>query len=196
MRAAGALLLACVAGCGAGATSPAPDSGGRFDAGCCTEGGADGGLAPGCGALELGRCLVDATGDDCSGRPDEAGRFVPMPPGTPFFVVVGPQGSSMIVLAARAAGIDPGDPDRPSNPENPETRIVLMDEAVELALYRGRSAYWPDPDAPDTYVNSGLFIVVDDIRERLFGRDLIALGTLRDSAGAERCGRLLLRAER
>ena len=142
--------------------------------------------------LELGRCRRP-DGSECDGTPDEMGEFVPALDGELFRIVSGPQGSSMIVFAARTTGILPGDPSRPFDSSNPEVQIRVHDEAgTELAFYRGRSPFLSEPGT-GAFFNAGLFIIVEGA---------IPLGMLRadaklkDSAGVERCGELLFTASR
>ncbi len=180
-RACAAALLLLAPAC---ASKEAPPV--YFDAGPPPEACAE---AP---PLELGRCLDVTDGDTCTGALGEEPVFEAMPPEGSIPTVVGPQSATMFVLSARAAGIDPGDPAEPYGTENPLVEILLTDDegGELLSLYRARSAFSADPELPDTFVNAGLFVVVDATGGSLSGRVLRADAVLRDAAGAVRCGEL------
>jgi len=139
------------------------------------------------GPLELGRCEL-STGGPCTGVPGEPAGFVAVAPGGTVPVVVGPQASSMVVLAARTRGIAPGDPASPASSANPTVEIHLLDAAgAELAAYRGRAAFVADPSDPTLLVQPAFFVIVDGALSSLTGT-LVAQATLRDAAGVTRCG--------
>lgn len=143
--------------------------------------------------LVLGRCEQDS-GDPCLGDAGEVRRFVPMSDGDRIAIVVGPQGSSMIVLAAGAFDIDPGDPDVPGRSGNPLLSLLLFDErGDELSRYQGRAGFTADPSGSSMVINPGIFVVIDD---RLEEQTVEARAALRDAAGSERCGALRFVAAR
>lgn len=146
----------------------------------------------GCAPLELGLCTLTSTGGPCTGALAEEGVFTAPSAEHPVTLVIGPQGSRMLVLAARTRGIDPGDPARPSSSANPLVELLVTDEGGhELSRYRGRAAFVPDAADPTWLVQSQIFVIMEgSLPPRLH-----ALGTLRDRLGAQRCGTLLLTLE-
>jgi hypothetical protein len=181
-RAIACTILALSSGCGGGGE---------------IEPHVDAGLPPTCEdqpPLELGRCEVPATGAPCAGVLDEEQTFVPMTDGDDLTMVRGPQGSLMLVFAARTTGIDPGDPSDPASPANPTIDLRLFDEASEeVARFRARM---PFEDEGEVQSAVGLYVVVDEVADRLDGATLYLFGTVTDAAGAARCGTLRLVARR
>lgn len=171
---------------GDGAMGDAADDSGTDSGDGSTDGGG------GCAAmpLELGTCALP-DGSNCTGAADEGGVFVPVGPGDELPMIRGPQGFFMLILAARAAGIAPGDATMPASADNPRVEIHVLDGAgAEQAFYRGRNAFTEDPDAPGRFFNAGLFVIVDPTTTDLVGHEARAVGELMDSAGATRCGEL------
>ena len=143
----------------------------------------------GCEPLEIGLCAVPGSGASCTGAADEGGVFSSADDGDPATLVLGPQGSRMLVLAARTRGIEPGDPARPASPSNPIVEMVLTDDAGhEVTSYRGRTAFAPDAEDPEFLVQPALFVIM----EGALPAEIHVLATLRDRVGAERCGTLRL----
>ena len=174
---------------------------------CAACGGEDGGEPPGgdggsatlsdCGdtpSMDLGRCEV-TSGDDCTGADGEVNHFVPLSSGDSMRMVVGPQGSTMLVFMARAEGIDPGDPATPRDSGNPLVQVALLDASSgdQLTFYRSRMGF---EESGGQYVSGQLWVVVDALASSLDGRSLVALAEVRDSAGAERCARVRVVARR
>jgi len=143
----------------------------------------------GCEPLELGLCAVAGSGAPCTGAAGEGGVFSPAEDGELATIVLGPQGSRMLVLAARTRGIEPGDPARPGSPSNPVVEMVLTDDAGhEVTGYRGRTAFAHDAEDPELLVQPALFVIMDGEPPAA----VRVLATLRDRVGAERCGTLRL----
>jgi hypothetical protein len=141
------------------------------------------------GSLELGLCRIADVGTPCVGSATEEGTFEPVPDGASATLVVGPQGSRMLVLAARTRGIEPGDPARPADPGNPVVEVhVTGTDGAEVASYRGRAAFEPDPADPTRFVQPEIFVIM----EGSLPPGVTVAATLRDRVGAERCGRLVL----
>lgn len=139
------------------------------------------------GPIELGRC-ARADGTGCDGTPGEPATFVALAPGDPVPLVVGPQGSAMLVLAARTRGIDPGDPTMPASRANPTVEIHVHDATgLELAVYQGRTTFAPDASDSTLLVQPSFFVVVDGALDRFVGT-LTADAMLHDAAGSTRCG--------
>ena len=136
-------------------------------------------------SLELGRCVTDA-GAPCTGDAAEVRRFAAVAAGGPVPLVVGPQSSSMLVLAIRTAGIVPGDPVDPASPSNPLIAIEVSRAGTVAASYRGRSAFVDD--GAGQQVAAGLFVVTDG--GDLGGAALAGHAEVTDAAGAARCGDL------
>ncbi|MBX7195087.1 MAG: hypothetical protein K1X94_23740 [Sandaracinaceae bacterium] len=144
----------------------------------------------GCEPLELGLCTITGTGQPCLGAFEEAGQFTVASDGALASLVTGPQGSQMIVLAARTRGIEPGDPERPASADNPVVEIVVLgQDGAEVSTYRGRAAFTVDPAGSDWLVQPEIFVVMDGSRP-----DAVEVhATLTDRNGALRCGSLALR---
>lgn len=196
----GSALAACAAdtgGADAGAPSDAPwapllDTP-RPDAPSIDAPAEDGSDAPlACdGALDLGHCRLATTGGPCEGRAGEPTMYVPVEDGAPISVVLGPQGARMLALAGStlAGGFEPGDPTRPADSGNPVIDVHVVDAAgVEVAAYRGRAAFVPDPSDATYLVRPELFVIT----EHALSGTLEATATVRDRNGVERCGRLAL----
>jgi hypothetical protein len=146
--------------------------------------------AEGCdGSLELGLCRLAGTEEPCVGSATEDGVFVSVPDGAGASLVLGPQGSRMLVLAARARGIEPGDPARPADSGNPVVEVRVSDPAGrEVTSYRGRAAFEADPTDPTLFVQPEIFVVMDSFAPA----EVWITAWLRDRVGAERCGRVRL----
>ncbi len=174
-------LLAVTVGCASGPTSPA-------DA-WRTDTPLGDASTEGCEPLELGLCAVASSGAPCTGAAGEEGVFSRAEDGESATIVLGPQGSRMLVLAARTRGIEPGDPASPASPSNPVVEMVLTDDAGhEVTSYRGRTAFAPDAEDPESLVQPALFVIM----EGELPAEIHVLATLRDRIGAERCGTLRL----
>lgn len=141
------------------------------------------------GSLELGLCSIAGTDEPCVGGATEEGVFVPVPDGAGASLVFGPQGSRMLVLAARTRGIEPGDPARPADSGNPVVEVHVSDaEGREVTSYRGRAAFEADPADPTLFVQPEIFVVMDGVAPP----EVWITAWLRDRLGAERCGRVQL----
>jgi len=189
-------VCALLAGC-AGETAGGEDGGMGSDP-TADGGGAvgfdAGGPPPECdGAppLELGRCRDAAGGEVCNGSEGQEPVFEAMPPDGSIAMVLGPQGATMFVMAARTVGIDPGDATVAYSRDNPLVEIRVTDEEGELmSFYRARSAFLEDPAAADAFYNASLFVIVDAHGGALSGATLHAEAVLRDSEGRVRGGSL------
>ncbi|MBK9036450.1 MAG: hypothetical protein IPL61_35260 [Myxococcales bacterium] len=133
-------------------------------------------------SLTIGRCVTDA-GVACTGALGEVRRFEAAAAGAEVPLVVGPQGSAMLVFAVATTGIIPGDPDDPTAAANPQLELVVARGGAELALYRGRMGF---SDQDGLQVSAGLFAITEDTG--LDGVALMAHAVLTDQAGALRCG--------
>lgn len=141
------------------------------------------------GSLELGLCRLAGTTEPCIGSATEEGVFVAAPDGAGATLVLGPQGSRMLVLAARTRGIEPGDPARPADSGNPVVEVLVSDGAGrEVTSYRGRAAFETDPSDPTLFVQPEILVVMDSFPPP----EVWITAWLRDRVGAERCGRLRL----
>lgn len=142
-------------------------------------------------SLELGRCvLVD--GNPCTGALDEVRRFSSVAAGDPVPLVSGPQGASMLVFAARTAGIVPGNPADPVDPRNPEVALTVARAGAEVARYRGRPGF---RDAGAGLVEVvDLFVITEG--DALVGAALTAHADVTDAIGARRCGDVTFTATR
>lgn len=154
-----------------GASAGASDPGG---------GGAPGGTggAP-CGALDLGRCTLAGTAQDCT---DQAGdhEFTPLAPGDSVTMILGPQGSMMFVFAARTTDIDP---------IAASLDIKIYDTASAVtARYRAHADFTPEPGTQATFIAPSLFVIIEGTALDLAGEALRAEGYLEDSAGQCRSG--------
>lgn len=142
--------------------------------------------------LELGACETDG-GEPCSFAVDEVPRFREMVGNDDVLtVVLGPQGSSMFVIAARARDIVPGDLEDPLGSTSPLVELDVVDESGErMALLRRRSAFSPVEGDEGLFFNSGFFVVVDGRCPR--DESVHVHGTLVDDDGNLRCGDLTFR---
>jgi hypothetical protein len=145
--------------------------------------------------LDLGRCEL-AAGGVCRGGVEDDGAFVAMGPGDAVAAVVGPQGSTMFVLAACGEGFDPGDVEQPSSRDNPLVEIILSnrDTAHVVSLYRGRAGFAPDPARPGRYCNADLFVIVDERPGEVTGHSYQADATVTDRTGKLLCGSLVFQS--
>jgi hypothetical protein len=184
LRAVLAFTVAVCGGCGddGGPAELGPDAANSTDAGVCSE------------DLELGRCEVVGSGAACIGVVGEMTEFVSLSDGAPVPIVTGPQGAQMFVFAVRTTGIAAGDPDQPSDDDPLVDVIVRRTSYSVVARFRGRVGLAAEPDIDDAFVVSDLFVVIDAEAPVEGGQSLTARGTLRDSAGVERCGTLSFEA--
>lgn len=174
------MLAACDPGAGP-ETEPPPPPG--------LDGGVDAVDCARAISVELGRC-VGADGAPCDGT-ELAPRWDAMPADGILAPLVGPQGSTMFALAARARGIDPGDADRPASRGNPVVSLAVFDETGhEVARLGSRSPFSPSAGLDDTWETAQLFVVVDHLASELRGRALRAEATLSDREGNLGCGSL------
>jgi len=151
-----------------------------------TNGSDDGGTTSpmSCGSvasMEVGRCTLDA-GGDCQGAAGESFGLTPLSNGDSMQMVVGPQGSTMLVFLVRADGIDPGD----TGPTRPLVQVSLFDTGArrQLTEYRQRADFVADGSG---FRSQQLWVVVDALASELAGRNITATARLTDKAGAERC---------
>ena len=147
--------------------------------------------------MALGRCVRTLDGVPCNGTFDEARSFVAMADGEDLTMVVGPQGATMFVLAARVFNIAPGDPQRPWDSANPIVQMTLDDDrGHELTQYRSRAGFIADPETPGMVFNAGLFVIVDEVATRMVDQRLSLEAALVDSGGQQRCGTIEFVARR
>lgn len=179
MRQLSLVLLLVLVGCGGGDDDSS---------------GTDSGVPPmvrtdcsGIQPMDLGRCALDG-GGECVGATGESYGFGGLSSGASMSMVVGPQGSTMLVFIARATGIDPGNPDMPRDSGNPLVEVALLDvgSGMQLSLYRQRVGFTSEGGS---LVSQQLWVVIDDASvSTLTGRAVVARATVRDAAGEERCG--------
>ncbi len=140
----------------------------------------------------LGQCKLRGMDIECNGVPDEDGVFVPLNPGDPVRMVLGPQGARMFVLAVQTTGIHPGDPENPASTDRPNVTISLYRSGnEETALYRGRPAFLPGEENPEALEALGLFVIIDGGVEELIDAELEAVVEIEDVNGELRCGSVM-----
>lgn len=163
-----------------------------FSAGCGESDATPDGAAPPnpmtCGTMtpmQIGRCALDA-GGDCRGALGETFSLVALSAGDDMRMVVGPQGSTMLVFLVRASGIDPGVPDGDLDPSQPLIEVTLFDATAgtQLSVYRQRNGFTMDASG---YTSHQLWVVVDALASELNGRTITAIATLSDRNGEKRC---------
>jgi len=190
-RTLGALAVALsVAGCGATADDDDVDP--RVDA--APPGDARPITCDNSPPAWVGRCEIAGTGEHCTGVPGEERVFVELGTSDDMYMVLGPQGARMFVLAVRTQDIYPGDPDEPASPDNPEVdlRLGRADVGTEIARYRGRPLFSPgDPGMLDA---AGLFVIIDGTGGTLVGEQLLVGAEVVDRDGEFRCGTATFRA--
>ena len=81
-------------------------------------------------SLAIGRCVTDA-GAACTGALDEARRFEAAAAGADVPLVVGPQGSAMLIFAVATTGIVAGDPADPTATDNPQLALIVWRSGTE-----------------------------------------------------------------
>lgn len=149
------------------------------DIGGGAGGGDDPGDVPCSGEVELGRCEVTASGDDCPSIASEH-VFVRLNECDPMTMVLGPQGAMMFVFAARTAEIDPS---------GPLIEINVLDSTSDIvARYRAHADFGPDPVEPTLSAVAGLFVVVDVPAQELAEKKLKAEVRVEDKQGVVHCG--------
>lgn len=166
-----ALAISLTLGCGGSGTSEPTDGGSTTTPMSCGD-------TP---SMELGRCELDA-GGDCQGATGEVFHFTGLGNGDAMNMVVGPQGSTMLVFLARADGIDPGD----TGSSRPLVQVSLFDAAArtQLTEYRQRVDFTADGASSRS---NQLWVVVDALASELSGRSVTATARLTDRNGQERC---------
>lgn len=183
-----ALLFACAAG--PGNLDEDSMGGGHGDGDGTTH--TDLGLPASCDdspPLELGRCVLAGTDLDCTGQPDEELEFVALAEGDEMRLVLGPQGSQMLLFLARGSGFDPGDPEAIGSTDNPLVEIWLHDTQTTqvIARYRGYVAFAAsEPDGP-LVSSGGLFAVTEHSAGQLAEHPIAVEAILHDKNGDLRC---------
>jgi hypothetical protein len=131
--------------------------------------------------MQVGRCSLDG-GGDCQGAAGEAFSLTPLSNGDGMQMVVGPQGSTMLVFLVRAEGIDPGD----TGSTRPLVQVSLFDSAArrQLTEYRQRADFVADGAG---FRSQQLWVIVDALASDLAGRNVTATARLTDRNGVERC---------
>lgn len=170
------LLLVCLGavmatGCGDDDGTAPPVDGSMPDPRSC-------GSTP---AMSVGRCVLTA-GGDCRGAMGETYNFTPLSGGDSMTMVIGPQGSTMLVFMVQAPGIDPGDAATEST--QPIVQVTLFDGGSQLTVFRQRTAF----TGSGPYVSGQLWVVVDSVSSALAGHTITAVATLTDRNGQARCG--------
>lgn len=133
--------------------------------------------------MQIGRCVLDA-GGDCRGEAGETFSLVALTAGDDMRMVVGPQGSTMLVFLVRATGIEPGVPDGDLDPSQPLVEVTLFDATAQLSVYRQRTGFTMDASG---YTSHQLWVLVDALASELNGRRVTAIATLSDRNGEKRC---------
>lgn len=174
-------VTAIFAGCGESTTATA-DAAIEIDANCGV-------------VMEIGRCRVAESGADCTGVDGENAVFSPLAEDDTLPIVTGPQALTMFVFSVRATGIEPGNPASPSDADPIIDLQVYRTSYSVVARYRSRVGMVPDSADPSTFVASSLFAVIDTASPITDGQSLEVVGTLRDSMGSERCGRVSFQVE-
>jgi hypothetical protein len=146
-------------------------------------------------SADIGRCEVDPTGEECTGVPDETRQFVGLSYGDAVYMVRGPQGAQMFVLALQTTGIVPGDPTNPVDPTNPDVDILLSADGYELARYRGTPGFSPSAGDETVLEAAGLFVILDDQADELIGSEIISTARIVDADGQQRCGQVMFVAK-
>jgi hypothetical protein len=181
-----ALIAAALLGACSASSVPDDRTGPVFD------GGPDWGVPLGCEvepALVLGRCVDSVTSAPCEGNEGELPTFAALEPGSSMPAVVGPQGSTMFVFAARTSGISPGDPTNPASQDNPLVEIVLgRVDGETLSHYRARVVFSADPGGGADQFAPSMFVIVDGSPSSLEGTVMHASAVLEDAEGRLRCG--------
>jgi hypothetical protein len=174
-----AVVIAAVAilGCGGG-----DDVTFVADAALADDGAIDCSQVP----LSFVRC-EDAAGMPCTGADGEVQSFLPISPGDPMAIVLGPQGSDMFVFALRVSGIDPGD----GGENNPATQLLVHLGDTEIGGYLSRPNY---TDSGGEYTSQGLFVVIIGPSDGLVGQTLTASAQVTDRNGGFRCGSIEFQA--
>jgi hypothetical protein len=140
--------------------------------------------APCVEALELGRCVTTA-GDECAGGAGEEPVFVPLDDGDEVHMVIGPQGSAMLVFGVRAGAMAP---------EGVAVELLLRAGGEELARMRAFRDLVPAGELLET---NGLFLVLDGaIAAALDGAVATVEATAQDRAGIRACGARSLQISR
>jgi len=131
--------------------------------------------------MEVGRCVLDA-GGDCQGADGETFQFTGLSNSDGMQMVVGPQGSTMLVFLVRADGIDAGD----TGSTRPLVQVSLYDSAArrQLTEYRQRADFVADGA---NLRSQQLWVIVDALASDLAGRNVTATARLTDRNGQERC---------
>jgi hypothetical protein len=186
------LLAACAAGPG---TLDDADGGETGDGDSDTTGFPDAGLPATCDdapVLELGRCRQAGTDLDCVGNADEEHEFVPLVEGDEMRLVLGPQGSQMLLFLARGSGFAPGDPEQVGSTDNPLVEMWLHDTQTmeEIARYRGYVAFAPEPPDGLLVSSGGLFAVTEHNAAQLAEHPIAVEAILRDENGELRCAEI------
>lgn len=162
--------------------------------GCGNGSGGDGGTSPTDGGTisrscdgrppaELGHCQLEG-GGDCMGADGERSRFASLSDGQTVTMVIGPQGSVMLVFAMRAPAIELGS----GLSDWPLVELVLLDGTTgsQLAHFRSRKEFTTGAGGSPEVLQ--LWVVVDDVARDLGGTSVFARGTVRDRMGLELCG--------
>ena len=136
--------------------------------------------------MEIGHCVLDA-GGDCIGAATETYHFAGLSNGDGMRMVIGPQGSTMLVFLVRADGIDPGPLDVERDSSHPLVQVGLYDSAAreQLSVFRSRVGFTEDSGS---YASRQLWVVVDALGSALEGRTISAVANLTDQNGEARCG--------
>ncbi len=146
--------------------------------------------------IEIGRCGLADTLDECAGIEGEEHVFVPLESGDPVAIITGFQGARMFALAARTSGIEPGDPSTPPTDADP-----LVDAAVRrtefstVGRYRGWMAFVEDPEDATRHMNLEIYVLLESENPVETGQELVAEVRIADANGTQRCGTSTFTAE-
>lgn len=171
-----------LAGCGGG-----DDPGGTADARASSDAGGD--VCDGAGPLSIGACVL-GDGSPCTSVTDTDAVFRALTSGDTVDLVVGFQGATMLALAVRADGIEPGTDGGDDRP-----RIDLgLDNAdgARISSYFNGVAF--DSVDADTFEWRFVFLVVPGAGAELTGQTLTASGNVTDTNGQVRCGAIEIEA--
>jgi hypothetical protein len=148
--------------------------------------------------LMLGRCVLKDSTEDCTGETDEAQSYVSLSDDDAMRIVVGPQGSFMLVLMLRTQGVDGGDPTVPASADNPSVEVQLRRAADDsiVTRFRGRLTFERVSAASEEFESSSaVFVVVDGQEDALIGQTVVLEAVLEDRNGERRRGLRHVRVE-
>jgi len=144
-----------------------------------------------CNGCEAGGSFVGLP--NCAMDMGGAGNFVRLGGGDAMPVVLGPQGSPMLVLGAQAAGIENGG----SEAEWPRVGVGVVDRGSGEQLADFTDLHVDFDSASGTPTANLLFVVLDSQNpSNLVGHSLGIVGSARDRGSMRFCGRTNITVDR